>query len=88
MASQSGAEVVLLGVRLPPNYGPRYTENFFALYESVANEYKTYRVPFLMEKVALDPQLMQSDGLHPNAVAQPVLLDTVWPVMEIMLRKP
>ena len=88
MASQSGAKVLVLGIRLPPNYGPRYTENFFSLYENVAKEYKAYRVPFLLENVALDPKLMQSDGLHPNVIAQPILLDTVWPIMEIMLRKP
>lgn len=87
-ATESGARVLLLGIRLPPNYGPRYTENFFKLYEQAAREYKTFRVPFLLENVALDPKMMQSDGLHPNVIAQPVLLDTVWPVMEIMLRKP
>ncbi|WP_315981995.1 arylesterase [Aliamphritea spongicola] len=87
-ATESGARVLLLGIRLPPNYGPRYTENFFKLYEQAAKEYKTYRVPFLLENVALDPKMMQSDGLHPNVIAQPVLLDTVWPIMEIMLRKP
>ena len=88
IATDSGAQVMILGIQLPPNYGPRYTREFFSVFEKVAVDYKTYRVPFFLEDVALDPQLMQADGLHPNSAAQPKLLDTVWPLMQIMLRKP
>lgn len=76
-----GATALMLGNRLPPNYGPRYTESFFSLFEKVANRYELELVPFLLERVATNWDLMQSDGLHPNAAAQPVILDNVWPVL-------
>ncbi|MGB1239323.1 MAG: arylesterase [Pseudomonadales bacterium] len=85
MGQQAGAKILLVGIQLPPNYGPRYTRNFFAIFEKLQAEYQTYRVPFLMDKVALEPNLMQSDRLHPNAEAQPILLDNVWPGLSEML---
>jgi len=73
-----GAHVILTGIRLPPNYGAGYVEQFEAMYADLAAEYGLSLVPFLMEGVALDPELMQGDGIHPNAQAQPRLLENVW----------
>lgn len=87
-AKKSGAEVVLVGMRLPPNYGPRYTNDFMRMYREIATENKVALVPFLLQSVALNAELMQADGLHPTAAAQPALLDTVWPVLRPLLKKP
>ncbi|MEN9705920.1 MAG: hypothetical protein RLZZ393_1799 [Pseudomonadota bacterium] len=77
--------VVLVGVQLPPNYGMAYTSRFRALYTELARSHHTALVPFLMEGVALDPALMQADGLHPNAAGQPRLLDNVWTALKPLL---
>ena len=81
-----GVAVLLLGVRLPPNYGERYTHEFAAMYDQLAAERKTALLPFLLERVALTPGLMQEDGLHPNAQGQPLLLENVWPRLLPLLR--
>ena len=86
-ASQAaGAKVLLVGMRIPPNYGPDYSERFFAIFGKLAQQYKLPLVPFLLEGVALDPALMQADGLHPVAAAQPRVLDTVWKPLRPLLR--
>ena len=82
LSQKAGAEVLLVGVRLPPNYGPRYTKRFFESFEELATQYDINRVPFLMENVALNPDLMQGDRLHPNAKAQTIILDNVWPFLQ------
>ena len=74
----SNAKVLLVGMQIPPNYGPRYTTAFFEMYEGIADETGVALVPFFLEKVALTPGLMQSDGIHPTAEAQPLLLETLW----------
>jgi len=87
-ASQSsGAKVLLLGMKIPPNYGPRYSQGFEQLFSDLARRYRLPFEPFFLEKIALAPGMMQSDGLHPTAKAQPVMLDTVWPVLKPMLRR-
>jgi acyl-CoA thioesterase I len=86
LAQTAGARVLLLGMRMPPNYGPRYTSAFFGMYASLAQQYHVPRVPFLMAGVALHPDLIQADGLHPDEQAQPLLLDNVWPRLQPMLR--
>jgi acyl-CoA thioesterase I len=80
------ARLLIVGMRIPPNYGERYTEDFFALYGELAKQHQLARVPFLLDTVALDLSLMQADGLHPVAAAQPRLLDNVWRELEPMLR--
>lgn len=77
----SGAEVVLLGIRIPPNYGPRYTRAFENVYRELADELDVPWIEFFMESVALNEDLMQNDGIHPNATAQGVLLDNAWPII-------
>lgn len=86
-ATAAGAQVLLIGIRMPPNYGPRYTESFSRMYAEIAEKHKLAFVPFLLEAVALNPELMQPDGLHPTASAQPMLLDTVWSQLRPLLQK-
>jgi acyl-CoA thioesterase-1 len=77
----SGAAVVLLGIRIPTNYGPRYTQAFEGVYRELAMELDVPWIEFFMDGVALNESLMQDDGIHPNAEAQPVLLDNAWPII-------
>ncbi len=85
-ASQtSGAQVLLLGMRLPPNYGKRYTEGFAGVYEQLAATHQVPLLPFFLEGVGGVPGLMQADGIHPTADAQPRLLDNLWPLLEARL---
>jgi acyl-CoA thioesterase I len=86
-AKKSGAQVLLVGMLLPPNYGPRYTKDFTSMYRDIATNAKVPLVPFLLQSVALKPELMQADGLHPTAPAQPALLDTVWPQLKTLLKR-
>ncbi|MDZ7842025.1 MAG: arylesterase [Gammaproteobacteria bacterium] len=85
---ENGAKIVLAGMRMPPNYGPVYTQAFEALYPRIADEFQAALIPFFMEEVATNPDFMQDDGIHPNAAAQPLLLDKVWPVLESLLDQP
>lgn len=85
LARRQGARVLLVGMQLPPNYGPRYTQEFRALYKQVATRTQVRRVPFLLEGMAANPALFQADGLHPTAEAQPILLENVWLQLAPML---
>ncbi|HEV8018049.1 MAG TPA: arylesterase [Steroidobacteraceae bacterium] len=87
LAHAAGARVLLVGIRIPPNYGPRYTEEFARIFPELANQYHLPLVPFLLETVALDPALMQADGMHPNPAGEPRVLDTVWPHLKPLLNK-
>ncbi len=80
-AQQAKAQVLLLGMRMPPNYGRSYTEQFFASYAKVAQQQKAALVPFFMSKIADDITLFQADRIHPNGAAQTILLDNVWPTL-------
>jgi acyl-CoA thioesterase I len=84
-AQKTGAQVVLVGMRMPPNYGAEYAEQFHALYRELARKYDAPLVDFFLEGVALDDTLMQADGIHPNAKAQPRLLDNLWPALRPVL---
>ncbi|MDH4565366.1 arylesterase [Pseudomonas sp. BN414] len=84
-AKAQGASVLLLGMRLPPNYGVRYTTAFANVYNSLAAEKQVPLVPFFLDGVGGVPEMMQADGLHPRAQAQPRLLDNLWPTLEPML---
>ncbi len=81
MARATGAQVALLGMRIPENYGTRYANGFHASYGELAQEHQLAFVDFFMEGVALDRSLMQADGIHPNARAQARLLDNAWPAI-------
>ena len=80
-AQRANAKVLLVGMRLPPNFGRSYTEQFFNLYGRLAQQQKTALVPFLLEGIAENPQMFQADRIHPNVAAQPTLLENVWPVL-------
>lgn len=83
----SGAQVVLLGIDIPPNYGDAYRSAFTGVFEDLAERHELPLVPFLLEGVALEDALMQDDGLHPTAKAQPMILDNVWPTLAPLLEQ-
>jgi len=87
LSRESGARVLLIGMRIPPNYGPAYTKAFHELFKQVAASQRVPLVPFFLDGIALDERLMQDDGLHPNAAAQPKLLAQVWPLLTPLLKK-
>ena len=86
LAQTSERQVLLVGMQLPPNYGPRYTRAFAQTFADVAESTASQLVPFLLEAVALTPELMQNDGIHPKAQAQPMLLDTLWAHLQPLLQ--
>jgi acyl-CoA thioesterase I len=87
LSATAGAKVLLLGMRIPPNYGPEYTAQFSRVYTDLAHDQKLPFVPFLLNGIALAPDLMQADGIHPNQAGQPKLLDAVWPVLKPLLQR-
>jgi len=88
MSKKSGARVLLVGMRIPPNYGPEYTREFEAAFADLARRHKAALAPFLLQGVAEDLRLFQPDRIHPNEAAQPVLLDNVWRALQPLLRSP
>ena len=85
-SQQAGAKVALLAMKLPPNYGKRYIEMFYAIYPQLAAELKVELVPFILEDVALNKELMQTDGLHPNAQGQPLIMERIWRYLQPKLQ--
>jgi acyl-CoA thioesterase-1 len=85
LGQQAEARVLLVGMQIPPNYGPRYTRGFAELFRNVSDQTGVPLVPFILEPVALTPELMQSDGIHPTADAQPLMLETIWPYLRPLL---
>ena len=79
LSQQNGARVLLSAIRLPPNYGKTYTDKFQYLFSDLAERFDVPLIPFLLEDIVFDPQLMMPDGIHPSAAAQPRLLELVWP---------
>ena len=79
LAQKNKARVLVVGMRIPPNYGRQYTDSFFGMYKSLSAKYKTALVPFMLEGVADKPPLFQPDRLHPAANAHPIILDNIWP---------
>ena len=84
-SKDSGAAVVLLGIRIPPNYGTRYTEAFENTFRQVAGEHDVPWIEFFMEGIALNEELLQADGIHPNLDAQALLLENAWPIISASL---
>ncbi|MCY1459235.1 Esterase TesA [compost metagenome] len=81
----AGAEVLLLGMKLPPNYGPRYTRAFEQVYVELAERKQVPLVPFFLEGVGGVDGMVQGDGIHPTAAAQPILLENLWPTLQPLL---
>jgi acyl-CoA thioesterase I len=87
LAAASGAKVLILGMRMPPNYGPEYTQQFSDSFSELARVKKVPWVPFLLNDIALSQNLLQEDTIHPNVEGQPKLLENVWPALKPILRK-
>ncbi len=85
LSKAANAKVLLAGMHIPPNYGPRYTKMFYASYGLTAQKFQVPLVPFLLENIAIDPKLMQKDGIHPTAQAQPQILQNVLPYLKGLL---
>ncbi len=85
LSQKSGAKVLLLEVKIPPNYGKRYLDEFYAVYPQLSTELSVPFVSSIMEDVALNKELMQQDLLHPNAQAQPFLLNIIWQTLKPLL---
>jgi acyl-CoA thioesterase I len=83
---KSGAKALLLSMRIPPNYGKRYTEMFYNVYPQLSKELGVPYVPFILEDVALAKELMQQDGLHPNEKAQAIIVEKIWPHLLPLLK--
>lgn len=86
-ARQRNAKVLLVGMRMPPNFGPAYTREFTAVYADLARRHRTAFVPFLLEGFAERPEYFLADGIHPNAAAQPLILDRVWTALAPLLHR-
>ncbi|MDR5891347.1 arylesterase [Halomonas mongoliensis] len=86
-SQEAAARVLLLGIDIPPNYGQAYRDAFTGVYHRLADEYDLPLVPFLLEGVALEEHLMQRDGIHPTAEAQPLILENVWPELAALLEE-
>lgn len=84
-SKKTGAQVVLVGMRMPPNYGRAYGDKFHAIYGKLAREWKAPLVPFMFEGIADQPQLFQADRMHPNAQAHPAILNNIWPRLAPLL---
>jgi acyl-CoA thioesterase I len=87
LARRQGARVLLVGMRLPPNYGPAYTRRFQQAYAELADQYKVPLVPFLLDGFADRRELFQSDGIHPTAEAQPLIVETVWKQLASLIKR-
>jgi acyl-CoA thioesterase-1 len=87
LAQAAGAMVALVGMRMPPNYGPQYAAQFAQAYTDLARDQKLPLVPFALAGIALSPELMQADDIHPNAAGQPRLLDNIWPALKPLLKR-
>ena len=81
-ATKAGVKVMLVGMRIPPNYGRDYSEKFFAMYGALSKEFNAPLVPFMLEGVADKTELFQADRLHPLAQAHPTILANIWPVLQ------
>lgn len=87
LSKAAGAQVLLLGMKIPPNYGLRYARDFENLFREVARRHRLAFEPFFLERIALAPGMLQADGLHPTAKAQPIMLESMWPALKPLLRR-
>lgn len=87
LAKRNKAKVLLVGMRMPPNYGRAYTEKFFDMYKDISAQTKSPLVPFMLEGVAEKPSLFQQDRLHPLAEAHPIILANIWPQFSALIKQ-
>ncbi len=86
-SKKSGAKVLIIGMRIPPNYGPKYSQSFTQKYQQLSQEFKVPRVPFMLQGMENRLELIQDDGLHPNVQGQPIILENIWPQLKLILKK-
>jgi acyl-CoA thioesterase-1 len=86
LATKNHAKVLLVGMRMPPNYGRTYTERFAGMYKDVSTQLKAPLVPFMLEGVAQDPAMFQADRLHPLSTAHPIILANIWPQFSALIK--
>ena len=86
LARESGARAIITGIMIPPNYGSEYITSFRGAFQQAADSTGVPLTPFVLEEIALKPGMMQEDGIHPTAEAQPLIVDNLWPWIEPMLR--
>lgn len=84
-SQQKTSQILLLGIKIPPNYGKKYTQAFAEIFPQLAEQYELALVPFMLEGVSGNPKYIQTDGLHPNAQAQALILDNIWPYLQTLL---
>lgn len=84
---ESGTKVLLMEIKIPPNYGKKYTQAFNAIYHQLAEQYNLTLLPFMLDEIILQPTLMQADGLHPNDKAQTIISESLWQALESVLKK-
>lgn len=87
LCKKSGAQLLLIGMKIPPNYGPQYTQAFSESYQNLSKQHQIPLVPFMLENVAAQPHLIQDDGLHPNALGQPIILQNIWSRLTFLLKR-
>ena len=87
LSKDAGAQVLLLGMKIPPNYGARYSEDFEKVFRDLARQHRLAFEPFFLSKIVLEPGMIQADGLHPTAKAQPMMLETMWPALRPLLQR-
>jgi len=87
LAQQNRAKVLLVGMRMPPNYGRTYTDRFAGMYKDLAGTYKVPLVPFMLDGVAQQPANFQADRLHPLAGAHPTILNNIWPQLAPLVKR-
>lgn len=88
LSQQNKAIPILIGMKLPENYGMAFVDKFYDIYQHVAQKHQLIFVPFLLEGIALNPNFFQNDGIHPTAAAQSYLLENVWQHLQSLLQKP
>jgi acyl-CoA thioesterase-1 len=86
LANKNKARVLLVGMRMPPNYGRDYTERFVNMYKGLSTQFKAPLVPFMLDGVADKPNLFQADRLHPSAAAHPIILANIWPALATLVK--
>ena len=86
-SKRSGAKVLLIGMKIPPNYGSRYSQSFTQKYQQLSQEFKVPRVSFMLQGMENRQELIQDDGLHPNVQGQPMILENIWPQLKLILKK-
>lgn len=86
-SKKANAKILLIGMKIPPNYGPKYADSFSNTYPQLSQQHQVSLVPFMLENIAAKPKLIQDDGLHPNVLGQPIMLDNIWPKLQPLLKR-